>query len=143
MSAELRDAQEGPFEDWWNREGQYLRAGGDSYSKTFAWHAWCEATGRAQAPAAEPQWQPIETAPKDGSLFLCWVSAVSYGETDEGQQYQQDVSQVDFCQWHGFEEAPNGGWFEPCCGRISDSQDVTHWMPIPPAPEFNPQPADK
>jgi hypothetical protein len=55
MSAEIRDAQEGPFEDWWTREGQYLRAGGDSYSKTFAWHAWCEATARAaQAQAAEP-----------------------------------------------------------------------------------------
>lgn len=35
------------------------------------------------------KWQPIETAPRDGRLFLCWVSAVRYGETDEGQLSQE------------------------------------------------------
>lgn len=84
---------------------------------------------------ARMQWQPIETAPKDGSLFLCWVYAVRYGETDEGRQYQQDVSQVDFCSWR---EGPSGlrdhGYFDPCCGQIADHQDVTHWMPLPASP---------
>lgn len=28
------------FEKWWQSEGQYHRAGGDNYCKTFAWHAW-------------------------------------------------------------------------------------------------------
>lgn len=88
----------------------------------------------AAAPAAAPAWQPIETAPKDGSLFLCWVLAVRYGETDEGQQYQEDVSQADFCHWQSHDDAPDGGWFEPCCGQIGDGQDVTHWMPLPAAP---------
>jgi hypothetical protein len=86
-------------------------------------------------------WLPIETAPKDGTLFLCWVSAVQHGESDEGQQYQVDVSQADFCQWHAFEEAADGGWFEPCCGHISDQQAVTHWMPLPPAPGASSSPA--
>lgn len=90
------------------------------------------------ARATPPAWQPIETAPRDGSTFLCWVSAVLYGETDEGQQYQEDVSQADFCQWQSFEEAPDGGWFEPCCGQIGDSQGVTHWMPLPAAPGATP-----
>lgn len=89
----------------------------------------------APKPEVVAGWQPIETAPKDGTLFLCWVEAVQYGETDEGQQYQIDVSQTDFCQWQSFEEAPDGGWFEPCCGHISDHQRVTHWMPLPAAPE--------
>lgn len=48
MSAEklaeaLRDAQEQPFEDWWEREGQLARSGGGQYEKTFAWNAWCAA----------------------------------------------------------------------------------------------------
>lgn len=82
------------------------------------------------------EWQPIETAPKDGSLFLCWVSAVRYGETDEGQPYQQDASQVDFCSWrNGPRDLPDHGYFDPCCGQIGDSQDVTHWMPLPPPPK--------
>lgn len=67
-------------------------------------------------------------------MFLCWVAAVSYGETDEGRQYQIDVSQVDFCQWQNHSDTPNGGWFEPCCGQIGDGQDVTHWMPLPEPP---------
>lgn len=87
------------------------------------------------ALAAPPGWQPIETAPKDGGLFLCWVSAVRYGETDEGQQYQQDASQVDVCSWRdGPSDLPGHGYFDPCCGQIADSQDVTHWMPLPAAP---------
>ena len=28
------------FEQWWDDEGQYHRAGGDDYCKTFAWEAW-------------------------------------------------------------------------------------------------------
>jgi len=81
------------------------------------------------------EWQPIETAPKDGTNFFCWVSAEQYGETDEGQQYIVDVSQVDFCMWMDFPEAPDGGWFEPACGQIADRQAVTHWMPLPPPPK--------
>jgi len=85
---------------------------------------------------AAAQWRPIKTAPKDGSLFLCWVSAVRYAETDEGQQYQEDASQVDFCSWRdGPSDLPGHGYFDPCCGQIGDSQDVTHWMPLPAAPK--------
>jgi hypothetical protein len=79
---------------------------------------------------AVPAWQPIESAPRDGTMFLCWVSAVRYGETDEGQQYQQDASQADFCWWRD-----GHGYFDPACGQIGDSQDVTHWMPLPAAPK--------
>ena len=84
--------------------------------------------------AVPATWQPIETAPKDGRLFLCWVAAVRYGETDEGQQYQEDVSQVDFCNWRTQADIPDCGWFDPCCGQIGDQQGVTHWMPLPTAP---------
>lgn len=28
------------FEEWWENEGQYQRAGGGDYEKTFAWWAW-------------------------------------------------------------------------------------------------------
>jgi len=97
---------------------------------------------RAQAPAApavaapEPlRWQPIETAPKDGTMFLCWVSAVRYGETDEGQQYQQDASQIDFCWWRPpFDGVPDSDYFDNASGQVGDSQAVTHWMPLPAAP---------
>lgn len=78
-----------------------------------------------------PQWLPIETAPKDGSIFLCWVTAERYGETDEGQQYTQDVSQADFGWWRPGDDA---GYFDCGCGQIADRQHISHWMHLPPPP---------
>ncbi len=92
----------------------------------------------ARIKEANSGWRPIETAPRDGRLFLCWVSAVRYGETDEGQQCQQDVSQVDFCNWRTQAYHPDCGWFDPCCGQIGDQQGVTHWMPLPAPPTTEP-----
>lgn len=31
------------FEQWWENEGQYHRAGGNEYCKTFAWESWIAA----------------------------------------------------------------------------------------------------
>ena len=80
-----------------------------SHTQT-AWEAW-------QAALAS-QWQPIETAPKDGTSFLAF--------TAEGQ-----------CEvlWDGFR------WSQvPCystydgCGSAVLLCDPTHWMPLPPNP---------
>jgi len=66
------------------------------------------------------QWQPIETAPKDGTEVLVW------------------------CEHHGtaylaiFENHfPNQGWF--CADAYPDGWtelcvDPTHWMPLPEPP---------
>lgn len=94
---------------------------------------WRVASEALQRTEQREPWQPIETAPKDGTLFLGWISAVRYGETDEGQQYQHDVSQVDFCQWRAQPDM-DCGWFEACAGRVGDAEEITHWMPLPAAP---------
>jgi len=49
-----RDAQEAPFEEWWEQEGQFGRAGGGQYEKTFAWNAWCAALATPPAQPAVP-----------------------------------------------------------------------------------------
>lgn len=67
-------------------------------------------------------------------MFLCWVYAECYGETDDGQQYQQDASQADFCWWRPISESPDGGYFDPACGQIGYRQFVSHWMPLPSPP---------
>lgn len=80
------------------------------------------------------EWQPIETAPKDGSLLLCWVDAVRHFEHDDGSLDTADVSEVDFCQWRTDSTAPDGGYHMNMMGTIGDEQSVTHWMPLPAPP---------
>ncbi len=79
-------------------------------------------------------WQPIETAPKDGRMFICWVRAVRYSDSDNAGDppYEHDASEPDFCMWK-----PNdgNGYWDNMTGTIGDAQDVTHWMPIPEAPK--------
>lgn len=68
-------------------------------------------------------WQPIETAPKDGSYILLLIDDTAI----EGNWY------VDF----GY---PKGKWSVAqlsshgcgCCG--SEDSPPTHWMPRPPMP---------
>jgi hypothetical protein len=80
---------------------------------------------------------PIESAPRDGRLFLCWVRAAQVGEDDCGSYYEADASEIDFGRWR---ESELGGYCENMMGRIADLQEVTHWMPLPEPPEAKPGP---
>lgn len=92
-------------------------------------------------PKPEPTtWQPIATAPKDGTMFLGWVAAERWSSPDgQSSSYAHDTSQVDFCWWRAAPPDPSpeaivGGHFDNASGQIGDGQDITHWMPLPPAP---------
>ena len=87
---------------------------------------------------AEPAWQPIETAPKDGrkiistytnrngmkrTVMSCWLTEEQAAETDGDGV--------------GLEE----GWYE-CIDNWNEYTEVaihegepTHWMPLPTPPE--------
>jgi hypothetical protein len=88
-------------------------------------------------------WQPIETAPKDGSAVLLLSAAYEDAQTGShpakvaiGHWYAEGTSWVDE---HGLLGGDSytlaitgawfsgGGWFQP--------NEVTHWMPIPKAPD--------
>ena len=66
---------------------------------------------------AAPQWQPIETAPKDGLAVLLWWPHW-WHEPHPG--HWKDY------QWHS-EKA-----LSPC--HQGDPNGPTHWMPLPDAP---------
>lgn len=71
------------------------------------------------------EWQPIETAPKDGTIIDLWFG--EYRETD--------------CWWQeGCSIHPQAGWYSHalCYGYgdwFDESEQPTHWMPLPAPPE--------
>jgi hypothetical protein len=67
------------------------------------------------------EWQPIETAPKDGTAILIWPANASfYG--DEATSY--------VVRWHDWKEA----WIE-ASGEEYAAFYPTHWMPLPAPPK--------
>lgn len=72
-------------------------------------------------------WQPIETAPKDGNCLLLWFAA-------EGCKPWSDV-----CYWEDEWGSDNAGsWVLSCecehsCARPQGY--YTHWMPMPEPPK--------
>lgn len=68
-------------------------------------------------------WQPIATAPKDGTRFLAWGTLHAPGWND-GEHPSQEV-----CTWTQY------GWYSPSLG----GWEPTHWMsfPAPPAQPSN------
>ena len=70
------------------------------------------------------EWQPIETAPKDGTVILAWrfyPCVVRWNATDK--------------DWP-WEAVPIGAMYEPfeANGFSGDDAQITHWMPLPAAP---------
>ena len=73
-------------------------------------------------PKFNGQWHPIETAPKDGTVIIV------YGRFP----YKEDVQTV-FYQTAAWESNEfKAGWTNASGSWLGD---VTHWMPLPPAPK--------
>ncbi len=75
------------------------------------------------------EWQPIETAPKDGGSVLLFIDRTAIeGQWDnetraDGYVYGDGKWVVDSLPSHG-------------CGCCSyDNPEPTHWMPLPEAPK--------
>lgn len=66
---------------------------------------------------AVPDWQPIETAPKDGSVFLAFTADFS-----SGVRFNCLVQEA---RWSGTSPYDLAGHFQSRNGQI-----VTHWMPL-------------
>ena len=88
--------------------------------------------GEAQ-PVAVPPWQPIETAPKDGTEVLLYAPGrLTYGAWTE----PSDVPEIKYRD--GFAPEPEWEEFAPFWsswdGGFTEDHPPTHWMPLPAAP---------
>ncbi len=67
------------------------------------------------------EWQPVETAPRDGSMILIAVKRV-YPSVHPARWRGTDADAISFRHWDSWQH-----WF-------SDA-DLIGWMPLPPAPQ--------
>lgn len=78
----------------------------------------------AERMAEQYKWQPIETAPKDGTSILVAV----YEEN--GDYWGEDI-----VAWN-----PTNGW--DSAGYDWDHSQITNWMPLPEPPEPSEEPVE-
>ena len=73
---------------------------------------------RNEGLAMTSEWQPIETAPKDGSEILGWCHGLGRHIVSWGCQPQHN---------------PRHFWISSTC-NINHIDQPTHWMPLPAPP---------
>lgn len=65
------------------------------------------------------KWQPIETAPKDGTTILLWSPRMQW-------EKQKNIAIMAYWSDCGWYDGHGGGWG----GRA-----FSHWMPLPEPPQ--------
>jgi len=105
----------------------------------------------------ENQWQPMETAPKDGSKFLMFITGMEYKKNNDDKKYKaktiQKVLIADYSPHSNNFGGEDGDFnaninefnfkekdYFKCAvfgyHHITDIQ-ATHWMPLPKPPVIN------
>jgi len=81
------------------------------------------------------EWQPIETAPKDGTRVFLWLPKI------EGVQHEKRIESAWSCWncWgneYGNGPAYNVVWVQGKYSKEPKHEHIqpTHWMPLPEAP---------
>jgi hypothetical protein len=123
------------FESWWERSGQFSRAGGGGYEKTFAFYAWQTAheAGRQQGMEQERAlWQMAKDALESGMYedALCapakaeeavkaWAEKLQQFGQPEAIGYQDSTGKVH----------PIGEMAKPCgnCNCLAQCGDTAAW----------------
>jgi hypothetical protein len=74
------------------------------------------------------QWQPIESAPKDGTWFLAWSGTIFQGGLVTKAKWDADLTAK--------KPRPMWTYAESWIGRHHMKlHQPTHWMPLPAPPE--------
>lgn len=74
-------------------------------------------------------WQPIETAPKDGTRIVVYQG--------NGTGFYTTKGDIGIAAW-GKQASPDGNltWCEVhCCDGVTTYDHATHWMPLPSPPK--------
>lgn len=87
-------------------------------------------------------WQPIETAPKDGTIFLAFCPDQPPFYRGDWHYHKESPAGVVLLFWDdcdGYVDRQQGlipGWCIPAYSRhgVGRAHNPTHWMPLPEGP---------
>ena len=79
-------------------------------------------------------WQPIETAPRDGTDILVCVTHNVPSEECDSRPSASDGYVWETLQWVDWARDPYE--WPICRGRVDIPFPPTHWMPLPEPPEY-------
>jgi len=88
---------------------------------------------RRSSPVTAEVWQPIATAPKDGTEILVWCA-----EVPRSRYHNVLPAHVAIAAWSVIDDDRTGekpGWYEAPTGEWGEWFRPTHWMALPAAPE--------
>jgi hypothetical protein len=77
------------------------------------------------------QWQPIETAPKDGTVVLLW--ACDEDEWEDAHDEPRDPQRY----WYPARVSVQKHIWWIAGGMMRQLKGATHWMPLPAAPSLH------
>jgi hypothetical protein len=87
------------------------------------------------APAtASGGWQPIETAPKDGTTIDVWCGNSEFPNRLTDVKWRKPTESEWFVHGGDGMETPEAQWLDPLGWPMSGDDAPTHWMSLPAAP---------
>lgn len=75
-------------------------------------------------------WQPIDTAPKDGSWIL-----LTGGKDAQGWDHDEPQPPMVVAQWASYAECWQFAWYDS--GYYGEYDQPTHWLPLPQPLQLN------
>jgi hypothetical protein len=75
------------------------------------------------------EWQPIETAPKDGTEILLFTTYLA------DEYYDETFSTVQIGSWDFGHDTVEAIWRRPAGWACVKIGEPTHWMPLPEPPK--------
>lgn len=102
----------------------------------------CESHERLRDKLSKAGWQPIDTAPKDGTTVFVWTGKAEFPSRYEASwRLPNDREwEVNGSQWPDISEGtfgPEPGWFadEYMVCKLDGEDIPTHWKPLPAPPK--------